>query len=95
MRIVPLGDHVVVKRLDAEETTTGGVILPESAQSPPQQGRVLSVGDGRTLPDGSRAAPMVGEGDRVLFPQYSGQELLIDGQKLLILREDDLLAIVH
>lgn len=95
MRIVPLGDHIVVKRLDAEETTAGGVLLPPSAQAPPQQGRVVSIGDGRSLANGARVEPLVGEGDRVLFPLYSGQELLIDGEKLLILREDDILAIVH
>ena len=74
MKVVPLGDKVVVKRLEAEEVTAGGIVLPDSAQEKPQQGRVLSVGDGRLLPDGSRIAHQVSEGDRVLFSSYSGTE---------------------
>src|SRR5210317_635685 len=72
MKVVPLGDKVAVKRLEAEETTAGGIVLPGSAQEKPRQGRVLSVGDGRLLSDGTRTAHQVREGDRVLFSQYAG-----------------------
>jgi len=94
MKLVPLGDKVVIKRLDAEETTAGGIVLPDSAQEKPQQGRVLSVGDGRLLPDGNRAPHQVTEGDRVLFATYSGTEVAIDGEELLIMNESEILAVV-
>jgi chaperonin GroES len=94
MKVEPLGDKVVVKRLDAEETTAGGIVLPDSAQEKPQQGRVLSVGDGRLLADGSRADHEVGEGDRVLFANWSGTEIVVEDQELLIMSETDILAIL-
>jgi chaperonin GroES len=95
MKVVPLGDKLVVKRLDSRERTAGGVFLPDSARSKPQQGRVLSVGDGRMLPDGTRVAHEVSEGDRVVFGSYAGSEVSIDDEKLLILNADDVLAIVR
>ncbi len=94
MRVEPLGDKVVVKRLEAEETTAGGIVLPDSARERPQQGRVLSVGDGRLLPDGERASHQVQEGDRVLFTSYAGTDVLVDDEELLIMSEDDILAIL-
>jgi len=94
MKVVPLGDKVVVKRGDSETTTSGGIVLPDSAHEQPQQGRVLSVGDGRLMPDGSRLAHQVSEGDRVLFGKYAGAEVDVDTEKLLIMSEDDILAIV-
>lgn len=94
MKIVPLGENVVVKRLESEETTSGGIVLPDTAKKKPQQGRVLSVGDGRLLPDGSRVAHQLSEGDRVLFDSYAGSELIIDGEELLIMSEDEILAVV-
>ncbi len=94
MKIVPLGANVVIKRLPADEQTAGGIVLPEGARQKPRQGRVLSVGDGRLLPDGSRAAHQVKEGDRVLFDGYAGAELAIDDEELLILGETEILAIV-
>lgn len=94
MRIEPLGDKVVVKRTDAEEMTAGGIVLPDSAREKPQQGRVLSVGNGRLLDDGSRAQLQVNEGDRVLFSSYAGTEIEIDGDQLLIMAEADILAIL-
>ncbi len=94
MKLVPLGENVVIKRVDAEETTSGGIVLPDSAQKKPQQGRVLSVGDGRLLPDGTRASHQVTEGDRVLFPHYSGTEVEIDGEDVLIMTESEILAVV-
>lgn len=94
MKVEPLGDKVVVKRLEAEETTAGGIVLPDSAQSKPQQGRVLSVGDGKQLKDGGRAPHEVQEGDRVLFSSYAGTEISIDDEQLLIMSCDDILAIL-
>ena len=94
MKLVPLGENVVVKRLEAEETTAGGIVLPDTAQKRPQQGRVLSVGDGRLLPDGSRAEHQVSEGDRVLFNDYAGSEVVVDGEELLIMGEGEILAVV-
>ncbi len=94
MKIVPLGENVVVKRLESEETTSGGIVLPDTAKKKPQQGRVLSVGDGRLLPDGTRVAHQLSEGDRVLFDSHAGSELIIDGEELLIMSEDEILAVV-
>lgn len=94
MKIVPLNANVVIKRLPADETTAGGIVLPDATREKPRQGRVLSVGDGRRLPDGSRAAMQVGEGDRVLFGEYAGTEVEIDEDELLIVGEDEILAIV-
>jgi len=94
MKIVPLGEKVVIKRTEPSEKTSGGILLPDTARDKPQQGRVLSVGDGRLLADGSRAEHQVSEGDRVLFNQYAGTEVLVDGQELLILSEDEILAVV-
>jgi chaperonin GroES len=95
MKVVPLGDKLVVKRMDSAEKTAGGILLPDAARDKPQQGRVLSVGDGRLLPDGTRAALEVNEGDRVVFSNYSGAEVTIDDEKLLILNSADVLAIVR
>ena len=95
MRVVPLGDKVVVKRLQAEEKTAGGIMLPSSAQENPQEGRVLSVGDGPLLPTGERSPQQVREGDRVVFRSYAGTEVKVDGEKLLILREEDILAVLQ
>ena len=94
MRVVPLGDKVVIKRLHAEEKTQGGLVLPDSAQEKPQQGRVLSVGDGRLLADGSRTKPQISEGDRVLFANYAGSEVIVDDDELLVMSEDDILAVL-
>ncbi len=93
MKVVPLGDKVVIKRLDAEHLTTGGIVLPDTAREKPQQGRVLSVGDGRLLDTGGRVPHEVSEGDRVLFPRWAGTEVVINGQEVLILSEDEILAV--
>ena len=95
MRIEPIGDKIVVKRMEAEETTAGGIVLPDNAREKPQQGRVLSLGQGRLLPGGGRAEPQVGEGDRVLFSSYAGTEIEVDGQELLIMTEADILAVMN
>ncbi len=94
MRIEPLGDKVVVKRVDAEEVTAGGIVLPDSAQEKPAQGKVLSVGSGRLTDNGDRRELQVTEGDRVLFTSYAGTEIDVDGQTVLIMSESDILAVV-
>jgi len=94
MKVVPVGDKVVIKRLEAEERTAGGIVLPDSAQEKPLQGRVLSVGDGKRLPDGNRVEVQVCEGDRVLFRNYAGTDIDVDGEQLLIMGEGDILAVI-
>ena len=94
MKVVPLGDKIVVKRLEAEQQTAGGIVLPDAAREKPQEGRVLSVGDGRTLGDGTRADPQVSEGDRGLFTSYAGTEVVVDDEELLIMSEEDILAVL-
>jgi chaperonin GroES len=93
MKIEPLGDKIVVKRLEENEQTAGGIFLPDSAREKPQQGRVLAVGPGRLLPDGSRAKPQVNEGDRIIFSKYAGAEIEINQAEVLIISESDVLAI--
>lgn len=95
MKVVPLGDKLVVRRVEADSTTAGGIVLPDSAQDVPGQGKVLSVGDGRMLPDGSRSAHEIHEGDRVVFGKYAGNEVSIDDEKLLILSADEVLAVLR
>ncbi len=90
--IKPLDDRIVVTRNEAEQTTTGGIILPENAKEKPQQGKVLAVGPGKLLDNGERAKPDVAAGDIVLFGKYSGTELTVDGQEVVILKESDILA---
>lgn len=90
----PLGSRVVVEPLEQEEVTSGGIVLPETAKEKPQKGVVLSVGPGDRDEDGDRIPLDVKEGDTVLFAKYSGTEIKVEGKKLLILRESDLLAIV-
>ncbi|REJ68455.1 MAG: co-chaperone GroES [Planctomycetota bacterium] len=94
MKLVPLGDKVIVRPTEAEEMTAGGIVLPDAAQEKSLEGRVLSVGDGRQLADGSRAPHEVTDGDRVLYSKYAGSEVAVDGEDLLIISEDDILAIV-
>jgi chaperonin GroES len=94
MKLVPLGDKVIIRRLEAEERTSGGILLPDAAREKPQQGRVLSVGDGALLADGTRTPLTVQEGDRVVFHAYAGNEVKIANQDFLICRESDILAIL-
>ncbi|HMO94104.1 MAG TPA: co-chaperone GroES [Pirellulaceae bacterium] len=94
MRIEPLGDKIVVKRVEADEKTAGGILLPDSTREKPQLGKVLSVGHGSLRPDGSRRILQVREGDRIVFTAYAGTELEINGDKVLIMSESDVLAIV-
>ena len=94
MKVTPIGDKVVVRRLEAEVKTSGGILLPDAAQQKPQQGRVLSVGDGRLIAGGRRAPNQVQEGDKVVFLTYAGTEVSVDDEELLILREEDILAVI-
>lgn len=94
MKVTPIGDKVVVRRLEAEAKTAGGILLPDAAQQKPQQGRVLSVGDGRLMAGGRRAPNQVQEGDKVVFLTYAGTEVSVDDEELLILREEDILAVI-
>ena len=94
MKLQPLGDRVVVKRDESEEITAGGIVLPDSAKDRPARGKVVSVGDGRLLEDGKRAPFQVKVGDHVLFSSYAGDEFKIDDQELVLMREEDILAII-
>jgi chaperonin GroES len=94
LNLKPLGDRLVIKPLEQEEVTASGIVLPETAKEKPQKGEVLSAGPGARDEDGKRIAMDVKAGDKVLFAKYAGTEIKIDGEKLLILRESDVLAIV-
>jgi chaperonin GroES len=95
MKVKPLKDRIVVKRLEGEEKTKGGIIIPDAAKEKPQEGRVVAVGSGRVTDNGQVVAPEVKAGDKILFGKYSGQEIKIDGEEHLLLREDDILAIIE
>ena len=94
MKIRPLQDRVVVKRLSEEEKTKGGIIIPDSAKEKPSEGKVVAVGHGRVSESGEKIPLEVKSGDKVLFGKYTGTEIKIDGEEHLILREDDILAVV-
>ena len=95
MKIKPLQDRIVIKRIEEEEKTKGGIIIPDSAKEKPQEGRVVAIGDGKTLESGKKAPLTVKPGDKILFGKYSGTEIKIDGVEHLIMREEDVLAIVE
>ena len=95
MKLKPLGDRVVVEREEAKTTTAGGIVLPDTAKDKPQKGKVLAVGDGRVAKDGKRRPLQVKIGDAVLFTSYAGDEFKVDGEKVLLMREDDILAVVE
>ncbi len=95
MEIKPLGDRIVVKPLEAENKSKGGIVLPDSAKEKPQEAKVVAIGKGKVLENGTLQAPEVKVGDKVLFGKYSGNEITTkEGEELLILREDDILAII-
>lgn len=95
MKVRPLQDRVLVQRLDSEEKTSGGIIIPDSAKEKPQQGRVVAAGPGKVGDDGKRQAMGVKPGDRILFSKYSGNEVVLDGEEHLIMREEDILAVLE
>jgi chaperonin GroES len=92
--IRPLGDRVLVQRVEAEEKTAGGILLPESAKEKPKEGRVIAIGEGRTLDSGERSKFSVKAGDRVLFSSYAGTEVKYAGEEYLIMREEDILGVI-
>jgi len=92
IRIVPLGDRVVLKRAEAEEKTAGGILLPDAAKGKPQRGEVVSVGDGHVNNKGARVPLTVKEGDRVVFSSYAGDEITVGDETYLLMRESDILA---
>jgi chaperonin GroES len=94
MKIKPLHDRIVVKRIEEEEKTKGGIIIPDAAKEKPQEGRVIAVGDGKVLENGQKAALTVKVKDKILFGKYSGSEIKINGEEHLIMKEDDVLAII-
>jgi len=94
MKIRPLADKILIKRLEAQNVTKGGIVLPDSAQEKPRRGKVLAVGDGKLLDDGSRAEFQVKLGDEVLFSSYGGTEINVDGEEIMIMEESDILAVL-
>lgn len=95
MKIRPLNDRLLVKRLKEEEMTAGGIIIPDSAKEKPAEGEVVAVGPGKVADNGERVALQVKEGDNVLFSKYGGTDVKLDGEDFLIMREDDILGIVE
>ena len=93
--IRPLADRVLVKRLEAEETTSGGIVLPDTAKEKPKQGKVIALGEGKQLDSGERAEFQVADGDTVLFGSFAGTEVTVDGEEYLLMSEDDILAIIE
>lgn len=93
--IKPLGDKVLVKRLEAEEKTPGGIVLPDTAKEKPKEGKVIALGDGKTLDSGEKQEFQVKEGDHIIFASYAGTEVEMDGEEYLVMSEDDILAIVE
>jgi chaperonin GroES len=95
MKIQPLADKVLVARVEAENKTAGGIVLPDSAKEKPQKGKVVAIGEGKLLDDGSRQKPQVKKGDLVLFTSYAGSDIKIDGKEYLIMTESDIMAIIE
>ena len=96
MKLKPLGDRLIVKPIEEEETTASGIVLPDTAKEKPQKGKVIAVGDGKVNEDTGKRTPLdVSEGDEVLYSKYGGTEINVDGEELLVLRESDVLAKVQ
>jgi chaperonin GroES len=95
MKIKPLQDRIIVKRLEGEDTTKGGIIIPDSAQEKPSEGLVVAVGKGKVLENGKQIPLDVKKNDRILFGKYSGTEVKIEGEEYLIMREDDVLGVIQ
>ena len=95
MKIRPLHDRVIIKRLEAETTSAGGIVIPDSAAEKPIKGEVIAVGNGKILENGEKRALDIKAGDKVLFGKYSGTEVKVDGQELLVMREEDIMAVIE
>ncbi|MBM4030742.1 MAG: co-chaperone GroES [Planctomycetes bacterium] len=94
-KLIPLGDRLLVERLEAEEKTAGGIVLPDTAKEKPIQGKVIAVGEGRRTEEGKLIPMQVKKGDKILFGKYSGTEVKLEGEEYLIMKEDDVLGIVQ
>lgn len=94
MNVKPLGEKIMLKRVEAESKTAGGIVLPDSAKEKPKEGKVIALGDGKLLKNGERAKFQVKKGDRVLFTSYGGTEVKIDGEEYLLMSEEDILAVI-
>ncbi len=94
MNVKPLGEKIMLKRVEAESKTAGGIVLPDSAKEKPKEGKVIALGDGKMLKNGDRAKFQVKKGDRVLFTSYGGTEVKIDGEEYLLMSEEDILAVI-
>jgi len=94
-KIRPLHDRLIVKRLDEERTSAGGIVIPDSAAEKPIQGKVIAVGNGKVLDDGKVRSPGIKVGDTILFSKFGGTEVKLDGQELLVMREDDVMAVIE
>jgi chaperonin GroES len=95
MKIRPLADKVLVQRVEAENKTAGGIVLPDTAKEKPQRGKIIAIGEGKLSDDGSRQKPQVKKGDTVLFTSYAGSEIKIDGKEYLIMTESDIMAVIE
>ncbi|HTV47416.1 MAG TPA: co-chaperone GroES [Phycisphaerae bacterium] len=95
VNVRPLGDKILLKRVEAEGVTKSGIVLPETAKEKPKRGKVLATGDGKLLENGDRAKFQVKKGDEVIFASYAGTEIKVDGEELLILSEDEVLAVIN
>jgi chaperonin GroES len=94
MKVRPLHDRLIIKRVEEKETVKGGIIIPDSAKEKPQEGEVIAVGNGKVLENGTKVPLDVKAGDKILFGKYSGTDIKVDGQEYLILREDEVLAVI-
>jgi len=95
VKIRPLNDRIVVERLEAEDKTAGGIYLPDAAKEKPKMGKVVAVGEGKLLDSGERSKPTLKKGNKIIFESYAGTEVKVDGKEYLIMREDDVLAIIE
>jgi chaperonin GroES len=95
MKIRPLHDRVIVQRIEEEEKTKGGIIIPDTAKEKPQEGKVIAVGPGKVLENGTKVTPDVKVGDKILFGKYSGTEIKVEGEEYLMMREDDILGVIE
>ncbi|KKO21014.1 MAG: co-chaperone GroES [Candidatus Brocadia sp.] len=95
MNVMPLGEKLLIKRIEAEGKTAGGIVLPDSAKEKPREGKIIAVGSGKLLKSGERAKFQVKKGERVLFSSYGGTEVKIDGEEYLLMSEDDILAVIE
>ncbi len=95
MNVKPLGEKILIKRVEAESKTAGGIVLPDSAKEKPKEGKIIALGDGKLLKNGDRAKFQVKKGDKVLFTPYGGAEVKIDGEEFLLMSEEDILAVIE